>query len=210
MDKQSQIETIMKAAPVIPVVVADDVANAVLLARALVEGGLPAIEVTLRTPVAIEALRAISAQVEGAIPGAGTVLDANQIAAVEKAGAKFMVSPGASPNLMDAAEDSSIPLLPGVATAGEMMTLGERGYRHLKFYPASLAGGAPYLKALSAPLPQYKFCPTGGIGPDNARDYLGLDNVLCVGGSWVAPQALVEAGDWPGITRLAKAAARLK
>jgi len=200
----------MKAAPVIPVVVADDVANAVLLARALVEGGLPAIEVTLRTPVAIEALRAISAQVEGAIPGAGTVLDANQIAAVEKAGAKFMVSPGASPNLMDAAEDSSIPLLPGVATAGEMMTLGERGYRHLKFYPASLAGGAPYLKALSAPLPQYKFCPTGGIGPDNARDYLGLDNVLCVGGSWVAPQALVEAGDWPGITRLAKAAARLK
>lgn len=207
--KQSFLETMMTAAPVVPVVVVDDPKKAVVMARALVAGGLPAIEVTLRTPRALECLAAIAAEVEGASAGAGTVLDSGQVRAVEAAGARFMVSPGTSPRLLDAADDSAVPLLPGTATASEMMALGERGYRHLKFFPASLAGGAPYLKALSSPLPQFRFCPTGGIGIANARDYLSLPNVLCVGGSWVAPSEAVEKGDSAAIEALARAAAAL-
>ncbi len=208
--KQQQVEALMCAAPVIPVVIVDDPAKAVIMARALVAGGLPAIEVTLRTPRALECLAAIASEVEGAIPGAGTVLEPAQIEAVEKAGARFMVSPGTSPRLLDAADDSATPLLPGTATASEIMTLGERGYRHLKFFPASLAGGAPYLKALSSPLPQFRFCPTGGVSMSNARDYLALPNVLCVGGSWVAPVDAVEAGDAAAIEKLAREACGLK
>lgn len=200
----------MLLAPVIPVVVVEEVGHAVKLAKALVAGGLPAIEVTLRTPVALEALKAIAEEVEGAFAGAGTVVTPAQIKQVEEAGAKFMVSPGVSENLLDAADDSPLPLLPGTATASEVMRLGERGYGHMKFFPGSLAGGAPYLKALSGPLPDYRFCPTGGVSLANAGEYLGLQNVLCVGGSWVAPKNLVEARDWDGITKIAREAAGLK
>lgn len=199
----------MLAAPVIPVVVINDPKKAVSLARALVKGGLPAIEVTLRTPRATECLKAIVGEVEGAIPGVGTVLNSAHITKVESAGALFMVSPGVAPDLLRAAENTPIPLLPGAATASEMMTLLEQGYSHMKFFPASAAGGASYLKALSSPLPQASICPTGGIGPDNAQTYLDLPNVLCVGGSWVAPNALVDAGEWDQIADLAKAAATL-
>ncbi|MBL4726999.1 MAG: bifunctional 4-hydroxy-2-oxoglutarate aldolase/2-dehydro-3-deoxy-phosphogluconate aldolase [Rhizobiaceae bacterium] len=209
-NKQKIIHDIMTLAPVIPVVVVEEVGSAVALARALVAGGLPAIEVTLRTPIAMEALKAIADEVEGAFVGAGTVVTPAQIKQVEAAGAKFMVSPGVSENLLDAADDSALPLLPGTATASEVMNLGERGYSHMKFFPGSLAGGAPYLKALSGPLPQYSFCPTGGVSLANASEYLALQNVLCVGGSWVAPKNLVEAGDWDAITKLASDAVKLK
>ncbi|MBL4600995.1 MAG: bifunctional 4-hydroxy-2-oxoglutarate aldolase/2-dehydro-3-deoxy-phosphogluconate aldolase [Rhizobiaceae bacterium] len=209
-NKQKIIHDIMLLAPVIPVVVVEEVGHAVKLAKALVAGGLPAIEVTLRTPVALEALKAIAEEVEGAFAGAGTVVTPAQIKQVEEAGAKFMVSPGVSENLLDAADDSPLPLLPGTATASEVMRLGERGYGHMKFFPGSLAGGAPYLKALSGPLPDYRFCPTGGVSLANAGEYLGLQNVLCVGGSWVAPKNLVEARDWDGITKIAREAAGLK
>ncbi len=208
--KQQILENIMTAAAVIPVVIVDDPKKAVVMARALVAGGLPAIEVTLRTARALDCLAAIAAEVEGAIPGAGTVLEMSQIKAVETAGAKFMVSPGTSPRLLDAADDSAVPLLPGTATASEIMALGERGYRHLKFFPAALAGGHAYLKALASPLPQFRFCPTGGISLANARDYLDLPNVLCVGGSWVAPAEAVEKGDSFAITELARQASLLR
>ena len=208
-DKQKAVSAVMRAAPVIPVVVIDEVKAAVSLARALVAGGIPAIEVTLRTGNALECLRAIAGEVEGAIPGAGTVLAPDQIDAVEKAGAQFMVSPGAAPKLLEAAADCAVPLLPGAATASEMMSALEEGYRHLKFFPASQAGGADYLKALSSPLPQIAFCPTGGIGASNASDYLALPNVLCVGGSWLAPAKLIAEEDWAGITQIAAQAAAL-
>lgn len=208
--RQHFLETLMMAAPVVPVVIVDDPRQAVVMARALVRGGLPAIEVTLRTARALDCLEAIAREVEGAIPGAGTVLEKAQIKAVEKAGAKFMVSPGTSAKLLDAAEDSDVPLLPGTATASEMMALGERGYRHLKFFPAAVAGGAPYLKALSSPLPQFRFCPTGGISMANAKEYLSLPNVLCVGGSWVAPPEAVASGDAARIEALAREAAALR
>lgn len=208
-EKQESVGAVMRAAPVIPVVVIDDPKAAVSLARALVAGGIPAIEVTLRTPNALECLRAISDEVEGAIPGAGTVLTPDQIAAVEKAGAQFMVSPGTAPVLLEAAADSAVPLLPGAVTASEMMAALEQGYRHLKFFPASQAGGADYLKALSSPLPQIAFCPTGGVSVGNAGDYLALPNVLCVGGSWLAPAKRVAEEDWAGITQIAAEAAAL-
>ncbi|MCB1462360.1 MAG: bifunctional 4-hydroxy-2-oxoglutarate aldolase/2-dehydro-3-deoxy-phosphogluconate aldolase [Nitratireductor sp.] len=208
-EKQAAVEATMRAAPVIPVVVIDDVKAAVSLARALVAGGIPAIEVTLRTPRALDCLKAIASEVEGAIPGAGTVLTPYQADAVEKAGARFMVSPGAAPGLLDAAAASPVPLLPGAATASEMMTLMEQGYRHLKFFPASQAGGPSYLGALSSPLPQVRFCPTGGVSAANAPDYLALPNVLCVGGSWLAPAKRIAEEDWAGITQIAAEAAAL-
>ncbi|MEC9343955.1 MAG: bifunctional 4-hydroxy-2-oxoglutarate aldolase/2-dehydro-3-deoxy-phosphogluconate aldolase [Pseudomonadota bacterium] len=207
--KQSAVEAVMMAAPVIPVVVIDDVAAAVSLARALVAGGIPAIEVTLRTPRALECLAAIAGEVEGALPGAGTVLTRAQVEAVERAGAKFMVSPGAAANLLDAAADSALPLLPGAATASEVMALAESGYRHLKFFPAAQAGGPAYLGALASPLPHVRFCPTGGISAANAADYLAQPNVLCVGGSWLAPAKRIAEQDWTGITGLAREAAAL-
>ena len=209
MDKIVFLETTMLAAPVIPVVVIDNVKKAVGLARALVAGGLPAIEITLRTPNALDCIRAVALEVEGAIAGAGTVLDQTQMRAVEAAGAKFMVSPGTSPKLLDAAQDCPVALLPGAATASEMMYLGERGYTHLKFFPAEAAGGANYLKSIASPLPQFRICPTGGISLANARNYLSLPNVLCVGGSWVAPADLIERENWPEITRLAQQACLL-
>ena len=208
--KQAQVEATLRLAPVIPVVIIDDVAAAVPMARALVAGGIPAIEVTLRTPQALEAIRAIAQEVPGAVVGVGTVLDANQLAAAHKAGAKFAVSPGTSPRLLDAADDSELPLLPGAATASEVMHLLERGYRFLKFFPAVPAGGHKLLGAWASPLPQLAFCPTGGISLANASDFLELPNVLCVGGSWLTPADNLRSGDWAGIEMLAREAAGLR
>ncbi len=208
--KQQIVEATMRLAPVIPVVIIDDVRAAVPMARALVAGGIPAIEVTLRTPQALEAIRAIAQEVPDAVVGVGTVLDAKQLAAAHVAGAQFAVSPGVSPRLLDAADDSELPLLPGAATASEVMHLLERGYRFLKFFPAVPAGGYKLLGAWSSPLPQLHFCPTGGISLANARDFLSLPNVLCVGGSWLTPADKLQAGDWAGIETLAREAASLR
>ena len=208
--KQQRIEATMRLARVIPVVVIHDLKAAVPMARALVAGGTPAIEVTLRTPVALDAIRAIAAEVEGAMIGVGTVLSATDLHAAQQAGARFAVSPGISPYLLDAAEDSALPLLPGAATASEAMSLLERGYRHLKFFPAVPAGGHKLLGAWASPLPQLRFCPTGGINLVNAVDFLALPNVTCVGGSWLTPADKLAAGDWAGIESLAREAAGLR
>ncbi|WBO59141.1 bifunctional 4-hydroxy-2-oxoglutarate aldolase/2-dehydro-3-deoxy-phosphogluconate aldolase [Acidocella sp. MX-AZ03] len=207
---QEGLETIMKLAPVIPVVIIDDVADAVPLARALVQGGLKAIEITLRTPVALEAIRAVANEVEGAVAGVGTVLTAKHYKQAAKAGAQFAVSPGATRKLLDAAEDADLAPLPGIASASEAMVLIERGYRFAKFFPAEAAGGAPFLSSIASPLPQLQFCPTGGITPEIAPRYLKLPNVLCVGGSWMVKKELVAAKDWAAITKLAAEAAKLK
>ncbi|HMN87500.1 MAG TPA: bifunctional 4-hydroxy-2-oxoglutarate aldolase/2-dehydro-3-deoxy-phosphogluconate aldolase, partial [Bauldia sp.] len=176
----------------------------------LVAGGLTALEVTLRTAAGLDCIRAIAAEVEGCNVGAGTVLDPVQLADAVKAGAKFLVSPGASPKLVAAAKGVDIPFRPGVATAGEAMTLAEEGFTMLKFFPAEPAGGLAYLKALGAPLPAIRFCPTGGVGPKNAAEYLALPNVICVGGSWVAPADAVAQGNWTRVTALSREAAALK
>lgn len=196
--------------PVLSVVAVDEPTHAVPLARALVAGGVPAIEVVLRTPAAFDAVRAIADEVEGAVVGVGTVLAPAQLLAAERAGARFAVSPGASPDLLAAARDSALPWLPGAATASEAMALQEQGYSLLKFFPAEASGGTGALRALHGPLPALGFCATGGIGAHNARDYLALPNVVAVGGSWLTPPALVRAGDWDGITKLARAAAALR
>lgn len=208
--RQGNLEAILTSSPVVPVVVIHDLAHAVPLARALVAGGTPAIEVTLRTPVALDAIRAIAAEVEGAMVGAGTVLLPRDLAAVARAGAKFAVSPGCTPALLDAAAYSAVPLLPGAATASEVMALLERGYTLQKCFPAAAIGGAALLKSWAGPLPAARFCPTGGITTDNARDYLALPNVVCVGGSWLTPRAAVDAGDWKAIEALARAASRFR
>ncbi len=190
-------------APVIPVLVLDDVAHAAPLARALVAGGLPALEVTLRTPVALECIREM-AKVPGGIVGAGTLLTPADVKAAKAAGAMFGVSPGATDTLIQACIDEDLPLLPGAATATEAMILLEKGYDMLKFFPAEASGGAPALKGIGAPIPQISFCPTGGVSPQNKASYLSLPNVVCVGGSWVAPKDMMDAGDWDGIETLAR------
>ncbi|RLJ59869.1 2-dehydro-3-deoxyphosphogluconate aldolase/(4S)-4-hydroxy-2-oxoglutarate aldolase [Litoreibacter meonggei] len=199
---------ICELAPIVPVLVVDDAAHAQPLAHALVAGGLPALEVTLRTPAALEVI-AEMAKVDGGVVGAGTLLTPDDVHAAVDAGAKFGVSPGATDRLLDACEEAGLPLLPGVSTATEAMRLLERGYTMLKFFPAEASGGAPAVKAIGAPIPQISFCPTGGVSPANAADYLSLSNVVCAGGSWVAPKDKVQAGDWDGITALAKDAAAL-
>jgi len=209
MTKEKRIEAILKAAPVVPVVTIEDAAHAVPLARALVAGGLPAIEVTLRTDAAYDAARAIRAEVQGAFLGLGTVLHKNQIEFAAEIGADFMVSPGGAPRLLDAADEVQVPLLPGAATASEAMTLLERGHVFQKFFPAEPAGGPSYLKALAQPLPAIRFCPTGGVTAANAAAWLACPNVICVGGSWVAPEQAMRAGDWPRIETLAREAAGL-
>ena len=196
-------------APIIPVLVLDDVACAPALAKALVAGGLPALEVTLRTAAALDAIRAM-ADVEGGIVGAGTLLTPADIRAAKDAGATFGVSPGATPRLVAAAAEIGLPLLPGAATASEVMALWEQGYDMLKFFPAEAAGGVAALKSIGAPIPQVGFCHTGGITTENAASYLALPNVICAGGSWVAPKAKITACDWAGITALARAAAALR
>jgi 2-dehydro-3-deoxyphosphogluconate aldolase/(4S)-4-hydroxy-2-oxoglutarate aldolase len=195
-------------APVVPVLVIDDASIAAELAKALVTGGLPALEVTLRTPAALDAIREMAA-VPGGVVGAGTLLTPKDVEDAKAAGATFGVSPGATDLLLDACEANDLPLLPGTATASEAMRLLERGYTVQKFFPAEANGGAPALKSIGAPIPQVKFCPTGGVSLSNARDYLRLSNTLCVGGSWVVPKDLVLAKDWAGITALAQEAATL-
>ena len=199
---------ICKLAPVVPVLVLEDVAQAAPLARALVAGGLPALEVTLRTPSALDAIRAMS-EIEGGIVGAGTLLTAADVKAAKAAGAKFGVSPGATQAIIDACSEMELPLLPGAATASEIMILLEMGYSVQKFFPAEQAGGAAYLKSIGGPIPQVSFCPTWGISLKIAPDYLGLKNILCVGGSWIAPKDSLAAGDWNKIEALAREAAGL-
>jgi 2-dehydro-3-deoxyphosphogluconate aldolase / (4S)-4-hydroxy-2-oxoglutarate aldolase len=196
-------------APVVPVLVIDDVSKAKGLAEALVKGGLPALEVTLRTPAALDAIRAM-AEVPGGVVGAGTLLTPADVKAAKAAGAKFGVSPGATDRLVKACEDEGLPLLPGAATATEVMILLEKGFTIQKFFPAEASGGAPALASIGAPIPQVKFCPTGGVSMKNIGDYLKLSNVICCGGSWVAPKAAVAAGDWAVVERLAREAAALK
>ncbi|MGX9354224.1 bifunctional 4-hydroxy-2-oxoglutarate aldolase/2-dehydro-3-deoxy-phosphogluconate aldolase [Roseobacteraceae bacterium S113] len=207
-DASKAAADVCRAAPVVPVLVVDDAASAADLAAALVAGGLPALEVTLRTPAALEAIAAMAA-VPGGIVGAGTLLTPEDVKAAKAAGATFGVSPGATDTLLQACLDEDLPLLPGAATATEAMALLEKGYTVQKFFPAEASGGAPALKAIGAPLPQISFCPTGGVSLSNAPTYLGLSNTLCVGGSWVAPKDKVASGDWAGIEALAREAAQL-
>ncbi|MEU3018806.1 bifunctional 4-hydroxy-2-oxoglutarate aldolase/2-dehydro-3-deoxy-phosphogluconate aldolase [Nocardiopsis sp. NPDC007018] len=201
---------VLDLAPVMPVVVVEDAEQAVPLARALVAGGLPGIEVTLRTPAALDAIERIAQEVPEAVVGAGTVVNGEQARSAAQAGARFLVSPGCTPALARALADTGLPALPGVATVSEAMALLELGLTELKFFPAEASGGAAFLKSLTGPLPQVRFCPTGGITPRNAPGYLSLSNVGCVGGSWLTPAALVAAGRWDEITELAREAAALK
>ncbi|MFI7399668.1 bifunctional 4-hydroxy-2-oxoglutarate aldolase/2-dehydro-3-deoxy-phosphogluconate aldolase [Streptomyces sp. NPDC049541] len=201
--------SLLDLAPVVPVVVLDDSADAVPLARALVAGGLPAIEVTLRTPAALDAVRAIADEVPDAVVGAGTVITPEQVKDSVAAGARFLVSPGWTDALLEAMKASGVPFLPGVSTTSEVVALLERGVREMKFFPAQAAGGTAYLKSLAGPLPQARFCPTGGIGPANAPEYLALPNVGCVGGTWMLPADALAARDWGRIEGLAREAAGL-
>ncbi len=209
MSKTERTREICGLAPIVPVLVVDDAAHARPLAEALVAGGLPALEVTLRTPAALDVIRAM-AEVPGGVVGAGTLVTPEDVRAAKEAGAQFGVSPGATDTLIAACDAEGLPLLPGAATASEAMALLEKGYDMLKFFPAEASGGAPALKAIGAPLPQITFCPTGGVSPSNARDYLSLSNVVCAGGSWVAPKQMVVDGNWAGIEALARDAAKLK
>ncbi|HEV7717961.1 MAG TPA: bifunctional 4-hydroxy-2-oxoglutarate aldolase/2-dehydro-3-deoxy-phosphogluconate aldolase [Arsenicitalea sp.] len=203
------LRAILSLAPVIPVIILDDVAAARPLAEALVAGGLPILEVTLRTKNALKVMEEM-AKVSGAIVGAGTLRNAEQMRQSVDVGCRFMVSPGASPRLLDAADDIAIPLLPGIGTPTEAMTAAERGYSFLKFFPAEALGGAPVLKAFASPLPDITFCPTGGIDYAKAQVYLALPNVICVGGSWIIPNDAIAAGDFTRIEELAREAAGLK
>lgn len=207
-DASRQAREICNAAPIVPVLVVHDVGHATPLAEALVAGGLPALEVTLRTPAALKVIRAM-ADVAGGMVGAGTLLTPDDVKAAKDAGATFGVSPGATDTLLEACEKEGLPLLPGAASASEAMRLYERGYNMLKFFPAEAAGGAKFIGSLASPLPHITFCPTGGVNPQNAIDYLSLSNVICAGGSWVAPANLVEMGAWDDIEALAKAASLL-
>ncbi|PWK71696.1 2-dehydro-3-deoxy-phosphogluconate aldolase [Aminobacter sp. AP02] len=208
--KTQKLLALLDGQPVIPVLKIERAADAVPLARALARGGLKAIEITLRTDEALESIRRVAAEVEDCIAGAGTVLNARQFDEAVAAGSKFIVSPGLTRELIAHAANSDIPLLPGTITPGEIMTAREAGLDFLKFFPAEQAGGAPFLKALASPLADVKFCPTGGISAKNAKEYLSLPNVVCVGGSWVAPDEMVKAGDWAGIEALAAEASKLR
>jgi 2-dehydro-3-deoxyphosphogluconate aldolase/(4S)-4-hydroxy-2-oxoglutarate aldolase len=199
-------DALLGLAPVIPVVVLEDAGQAVPLARTLVDAGLPAIELTLRTPAALEAIERIASEVPDAWVGAGTVTSPGQADDALAAGAQFLVSPGATPRLLDALEESDVPFLAGVATASELMALLERGITTAKFFPAEAAGGVPALRALAGPFPQMRFCPTGGIDAANAPSYLAQANVACVGGSWMLPPSALRTGDWRAIGALAASA----
>jgi 2-dehydro-3-deoxyphosphogluconate aldolase / (4S)-4-hydroxy-2-oxoglutarate aldolase len=195
---------VMRDAPVIPVIVLNEVSQAVPLARALVAGGIRMLEVTLRTPVAIQCIEAIAREVPDAVAGAGTVRNAADAQAAVKAGARFIVSPGYTPSLGRACKELGVALLPGVSTGGEIMAAADDGYMELKFFPAVPAGGVPMLKAWNGPFAEVSFCPTGGVTATNARDFLALPNVACVGGTWIVPADAIEKGDWARVTRLAK------
>jgi 2-dehydro-3-deoxyphosphogluconate aldolase/(4S)-4-hydroxy-2-oxoglutarate aldolase len=201
---------IMKTGPVIPVIVVERVADAVPLARALVEGGVRVLELTLRTPAALRAIEAIANEVEGALIGVGTITRAQDFEAARKAGALFGVSPGLTPELIAASRDGGLPLLPGVMTPSEVIAARAAGFTELKLFPAQQAGGVGMLKALAGPFPELKFCPTGGITPASAPEFLALPNVACVGGSWLTPRDAVAAGDWARIRTLAAETSRLR
>lgn len=195
---------------VLPVVAIEDAAAAGPLARALLAAGVRTVEITQRTPAALEAIRVAAAAAPELVVGAGTVLSEEDLVAAAEAGARYALSPGATPDLLRAARHAPIPLIPGVATASELMAGLALGYSCFKFFPAEQLGGAAALKALGAPMPRARFCPTGGVNLENAPAYLALDNVLCVGSSWVAPAALIKAGDWSGIEARARQAAALR
>ena len=197
-------------APVVPVIVLDRLEDAVPAGRALVAGGLRVLEITLRTPVALEALRAMSEEIPDAVVGAGSVNTPELLAKAKAAGARFAVAPGCTPSLLAASRDQDLALLPGANSPSEIMALLDEGLEVMKFFPAEQAGGAAFLKSIAGPLPQARFCPTGGITPQKARDYLALPNVLCVGGSWVLPKDAVESGDWARVTDLASACGALR
>jgi 2-dehydro-3-deoxyphosphogluconate aldolase / (4S)-4-hydroxy-2-oxoglutarate aldolase len=203
------VPSLLSHVPVIPVVVVEDVEHAVPIARALVAGGVPVIELTLRTPVALASIERIAAEVPEIFLGAGTIVDPGQAKQAASAGAQFLVSPGNTRTLLSAMSDTGLPHLPGVATVSEILTALEAGYTELKFFPAEAAGGADYLKSVSAPIPAARFCPTGGITPANAEAYLRLPNVGCVGGSWLTPAVAIQQQDWTAITELARATRRL-
>ena len=199
------LEELMRTAPVIPVLKIEDLDTAVPLAKALVAGGLPVLEVTLRTPVALEAIAAMS-EVEGAIVGVGTITMAEQFDLAKQAGSVFAVTPGLSPALIEAAPNAGMPLLPGVMTPSELITAVESGFNLLKLFPAQVAGGVGMLKSMAGPFADVGFCPTGGVSLDNMTEFLAQPNVLCVGGSWLAPNHLLQKKDWASITQLAQAA----
>ena len=201
---------ILDLAPVIPVVVVDSVEQAVPLARALVRGGIPVIEITLRSAAGLGAIEAVASEVEGMVVGAGTVVTPEQVQQVKDAGAQFIVTPGSPPRLLDAALASGLPLLAGAGTLTEMLTLAEAGLEAMKFFPAEASGGRPYLSAVSGPCPHLRFCPTGGITSETAAAWLALPNVGCVGGSWLTPKDAVAQGDWDLIEALAAEAAALR
>lgn len=200
----------LRLAPVIPVVTIDDARISIDLAQALVRAGLPVVEVTLRTPAALDAISAIAKAVPEAVVAAGTVLTKSQIREVADAGAKFIVTPGTPTILAEALREASIPVLPGCSTVSEAMTLAEMGFQHLKFFPAAASGGAAWLKSVHGPLPNLTFCPTGGIDRASAGSYLSLPNVACVGGTWVTPAEAMKKGDLAQIERLASDAASLR
>jgi 2-dehydro-3-deoxyphosphogluconate aldolase / (4S)-4-hydroxy-2-oxoglutarate aldolase len=201
--------SLLSRVPVVPVVVVDDPAHAVPVARALVAGGLPVIELTLRTPVALDAIRAIASEVPEILVGAGTIVTPGQAKEALDAGAQFLVSPGSTPSLLGAMADTGLPFLPGTATVSEVLAVLEAGYTELKFFPAEASGGAAFLKSVAAPVPAARFCPTGGITAATAPSYLALPNVGCVGGSWLTPADALASGDWGRVTELARAAAAL-
>jgi 2-dehydro-3-deoxyphosphogluconate aldolase/(4S)-4-hydroxy-2-oxoglutarate aldolase len=201
--------SLLSRVPVVPVVVVDDPAHAVPVARALVAGGLPVIELTLRTPVALDAIRAIASEVPEILVGAGTIVTPGQAKEALDAGAQFLVSPGSTPSLLGAMADTGLPFLPGTATVSEVLAVLEAGYTELKFFPAEASGGAAFLKSVAAPVPAARFCPTGGITAATAASYLALPNVGCVGGSWLTPADALASGDWGRVTELARAAAAL-
>jgi len=210
MSPPRPLRELLSAAPVLPVLVIEDIEQAVPLARCLVDAGLPVLEITLRSPVAVEAIRRIAAEVENAIVGAGTVLDATQMRAVAEAGARFAIAPGATSALYDAAASHALPFLPAVATASELMAGMERGLDTFKLFPAAVLGGPKLLRAFAGPFPDARFCPTGGIDLASAPDYLSQPNVLTVGGSWMVPAQRLESGDWDAIGALARQAAQLR
>ncbi|WP_300302224.1 bifunctional 4-hydroxy-2-oxoglutarate aldolase/2-dehydro-3-deoxy-phosphogluconate aldolase [Ferrovibrio sp.] len=209
VERTAAIDAILSRAPVIPVLVVEDATQAVPLAKALVAGGLSVLEITLRSAAALEAIKRIAAEVPEAVVGAGTVLNAAQFAAAQLAGAKFVISPGATDALYYTAKDTGLPYLPAVATASEVMRALEQGFTRAKFFPAEAMGGIRALQSLAGPFPQMRFCPTGGITEANLAAYAALPNVASVGGSWLAPADKLAAGDWAGITAIAKRAVQI-
>ena len=210
MSSQSDFApSVLDVVPVMPVVVPDSLDHAVPVARALVAGGLPAIELTLRTPVALDAIRAIASEVPEILIGAGTITTPGHAKEALDAGAQFLVSPGTTRSLLHAMQDTGLPFLPGTATVSEVLAALEAGCTEMKFFPAAASGGTAYLKAVASPVPAARFCPTGGITLASAPSYLALPNVGCVGGSWITPADALEAGDWDRVTRLAAEAAAL-